>query len=325
MKKKDLISIVVPVYNVEQYLEKCLTSIINHTYQNIEIILVDDGSTDCSGAICDQYAKNDSRIKVVHKSNGGLSDARNCGIHCATGKYVTFIDSDDVVSDDIVEYLYDLILKYHVEMSICSYSVVTPKGKYLSTDGGLKEQKMGKIQALDCLLCEKGFTVSSCAKLYHNKLFKNVEFPVGKLCEDNGTTYKLIAQCSYIAYGNESKYLYYKRENSIMNSKFNIRKLDLIELVDIMEKDLLKEYPQLSESILKKKISSRFSILRQIVFSGYYNSDYTDELISFLKMNRKFIIKSKKTEKREKIALVSLLISKRFFKWSFKIYQWLKY
>jgi len=322
--EKDLISIIVPVYNVEKYLESCLESIINQTYKNLEIILVDDGSTDESGNICDKYANKDKRIKVIHKKNGGLSDARNIGIKESTGKYLTFVDSDDYIVNDYVEYLFNLIKKYKTNMSICTYSIVTTSGKHILTNDGFIEQNMKKIKALDCLLCEKGFTVSACAKMYSKDLFKNIEFPVGKLCEDNGTTYKLIDKCDYVAYGEKSKYLYFKRDNSIMTSKFNIKKFDLIELVDIMSEELSK-YSELQESILKKRISSRFSILRQIVFSDYYNSKYTDEIITFLKENKKFIFNSKKIDKREKIALLLLLISKRFFKFSWSIYTKIKY
>ena len=119
MNKQDLISVIVPVYNVENYLKRCLDSIINQTYQNIEIILIDDGSTDNSGNLCEDYKKIDNRIKVVHKTNGGLSDARNTGIKKAKGKYITFVDSDDYVEYDYVEYLYNLIKKYDTNISFC--------------------------------------------------------------------------------------------------------------------------------------------------------------------------------------------------------------
>ena len=282
----DLISVVIPVYNVEKYIDECLESVLNQTYYNLEIILVDDGSTDKSGKICDKYQKKDSRIKVIHKKNGGLSDARNVGIKNSTGKYITFIDSDDTIAIDFISYLYNLIIKYNVDMSICAYSVVTKDGKHLNTGIGYVESKINKIDALDRMLCENGFNVSTWAKMYLTSLFDDVEFPLKKLCEDNGTTYKLIDKCDFIAYGNESKYLYYKRDNSIMTSNFNLRKLDLLELVDNMAVDLIK-YPELKDAILKKRISSRFSILRQIVFSDYYNSNTTDDVVDFLLKNKK--------------------------------------
>ena len=129
MKKQDLISIVVPIYNVEKYLEKCINSIIIQTYKNIEIILVNDGSTDSSGKICDIYLKKDKRIKVIHKKNGGLSDARNVGIENAKGKYIAFIDSDDFIDSDFIEILYNLIIEYNADVSCCKCNVIYKKNK----------------------------------------------------------------------------------------------------------------------------------------------------------------------------------------------------
>ena len=122
--EEELISVILPIYNVEKYLEKCLKSVINQTYKNLEIILVDDGSKDNSPQICDEYAVKDKRIVVIHKSNGGLSDARNAGIEIAKGKYIALIDSDDYVEKDYVQFLYQLIKENNAEMSICSHTVL---------------------------------------------------------------------------------------------------------------------------------------------------------------------------------------------------------
>lgn len=322
--KKELVSIVVPVYNVEKYLKKCVESIINQTYKNLEIVLVDDGSTDNSGKICDDYSISDERVKVIHKQNGGLSDARNVGIDNSTGKYITFVDSDDTIENDYVEYLYSLLKKYKTKLSICNYNVIS-KDKIIPYIIEEKEMKMNKICALKELLCERLFSVSSCAKLYDIKLFKNVRFPVGKLCEDNGTTYKLIEKCDCISYGSKSKYNYYKRENSIMTSNFNERKFDLIYLVDQMKNELEPKYPELSDEILKKQILARFSILRQIVLSDYNNDTKTNQIIDFLKQHSNFILKSNIVSKREKIALITLYFGKNFFKNSWIIYTKIKY
>ena len=239
--ENDLVSVVVPVYNVEKYLENCVYSIIKQTYENIEIILVDDGSTDNSSSLCDSFMKRDKRINVYHKKNGGLSDARNYGIEQSKGKYLTFVDSDDTLENDCIEYLYNLLNKYNTMMSICNYNVIT-NNKIISYTTKDLEFKFDKITALKELLKENKFSVSSCAKMYEKNLFNNVKFPVGKLCEDNGTTYKLVEKCAYIAYGSKSKYNYYKRENSIMTSSFNEKKFDLIELVEQMKSDLESNY-----------------------------------------------------------------------------------
>ena len=309
MTEKDLISIVIPVYNVQDYLNKCLDSVLNQTYNNIEIILVDDGSTDKSGEICDKYNEKDNRIQVIHKQNGGLSDARNVGIKNARGKYITFVDSDDYLELDYIEYLYNLIKKYNTKMSICSYYIENIKGKRSDSGEGYKEELMSTEDALYRMLVEKGYSVSACAKMYELKLFDDVCYPVGKLCEDNGTTYKLIEKCEYIAYGNLSKYIYLKRDNSIMNSEFNIKKMDLITLTDEMYSYLKPKYPSLTDALNRRKNYTRFSILRQLVTAKNGNKELENEMAKYILTNRKEIMNNKATPKRDKIALIILQIS----------------
>lgn len=321
---KELISVIIPVYNVQKYLEKCLNSVLNQTYKNLEILLIDDGSTDNSGKICEEYKLKDSRIKVLHKTNGGLSSARNYGIEASKGIYITFIDSDDDIEEDYIEYLYKLLKKYHTKMSICSYNVI--KNNKTNLGINLEEKLLSTEECLDNLLCEKGFTVSACAKMYEKNLFNNITFPLNKLCEDNGTTYKLIMKCPNIAYGNQAKYNYYIHNNSITTSSFNIKKLDLIELVDIMGEDIIKEYPNLINSVEKKKSSARFSILRQILESKNRKEyNYIEkEIIKYLKNKKKKILNNPKSTKKDKIAIILLLINKNIFKIGWKIYLKLK-
>lgn len=325
MKKNELISVVIPIYNVEKYLENCINSVLNQTYSNIEVILVDDGSPDNCGKICDLYAKKDSRIKVIHKENGGLSDARNCGLLNSTGKYVTFIDSDDDVTLDYVEYLYNLIKKYNTKMSICSFNIVTPN-KIIDNGKNYSEELLNTEDCLDRLLCSKGFNVSAWAKMYDLKLFDKISFPKGEICEDNGTTYKLIMECKNVAYGNESKYNYYMRDSSIMTSSFNINRLALINFTDEMAKSVLKKYPKLSETVEKRQIESRFSILRQIIVLK--TNDFKDlekEIITYLRAHKKALFSNKKLALRDRIAYITLLINKKLFKLSWKLYCKVKY
>lgn len=324
--EKDLISVIIPVYNVEKYLKNCLDSVINQTYKNIEIILVDDGSTDNSGKICDEYAQKDLRIKVIHKENGGLSDARNVGIEQSIGKYITFIDSDDDIDTGYVRYLYELLNRNNTKMSIAAYTVVS-KEKKIDIGAGYEEKVLTTEECLDRMLCEEGFTISSCAKLYSKELFQNVQFPIAKLNEDNGTTYKLILQCEKIAYGNKSIYNYYKRENSIMTSSFNLKKLDLITLTDEMCDNIDEKYPNLKECTDKKRITSRFSILRQMLV-GKLDAEQEfvmKEIERYIKKRKKQILKNKKMNKRDKIALITLLLGRSIFAFSWKVYCKIKY
>ena len=328
MGNNDLITVVIPIYNVDKYLEKCVESVINQTYKNIEIILVDDGSTDESGKICDDYKEKDSRIEVIHKKNGGLSDARNFGIEQATGKYITFIDSDDIVEKDYIEYLYNLIKKYNSEISICAYSILMESGKKIDNGKGYCEEKLTKLEALDRMLNEKGYSVSACAKLYDVELFKNVRYPIGKLCEDNGTTYKLFDKADTIAYGNESKYYYFKRKGSIMLSSFNEKKFDMIELTDEMCDYIDSKYPELKDTTERRRLYSRFNVLRQMVCSKKLDDNLIkkeNEIIEWIKVRKKEILKNPKSSKRDKIAIICLCIGKGFFKIVWNFYEKIKY
>ena len=324
--EKDLISIIIPVYNVEKYLRNCINSVIAQTYKNIEIILVDDGSLDTCPAICDEYAKKDLRINVIHKKNGGLSDARNTGIELAKGKYITFIDSDDDVSREYIEYLYELLIKNHTKMSIATHTVISNK-KRISWGNGYTKKLLTTEECLDRMLCDQGFSISAWAKLYSKELFKEVRFPKGKLNEDNGTTYKLVLQCEKIAYGNKSIYNYYKRENSITTSKFNLKKIDLVELTDKMCNEIDRKYPNLKNSTNKKRVTSRFSVLRQMAVAKLNEEEKVleKEIVKYIKQRKKQILENNKMSKRDKIALITLMMGKSFFAFSWKIYCKLKY
>ena len=324
MENEDLVSVIIPIYNVEKYLEKSIDSVINQTYKNIEIILVDDGSKDNSGKICDKYINIDNRIKVIHKENGGLSDARNKGIEIATGKYISFIDSDDFVKEDYIKYLYNLIKKYNTQISICAYSILMENGKKIDCGEKYEEKLLTTEECFERMLCEDGFTVSANAKMYDIELFKDVRYPKGRLCEDNGTTYKLIDKVDKIAYGNISNYYYLKRNGSIMLSKFNIRKMDMIELTDEMCDYLEEKYPSIIDAINRRRIYSRFNILRQVIQEEEYKN-IEDNVIEYILDNKNNIIKNPKSPKRDKIALICLMIGKRFFRFVWNVYNKIKY
>lgn len=233
---KELISVVIPIYNVEQYLRDCLQSIINQTYNNLEIILIDDGSPDNCGKICDEYEKKDSRIKVIHKKNGGLSDARNYGLKLATGKYITFIDSDDYVDMHFIEYLYSAIKRTNADISFCDYTET--KGTMdLNTEkllyDNFGEEVYNNLEMLKQLYIPQkhGYEFVAWGKLYKTELFtkNNIFYPVGKLHEDTFTTYKLIYYAKKICSIDYKGYYYRIRSGSIMTSEFNIKRFDMME------------------------------------------------------------------------------------------------
>lgn len=321
MKNNELITIVIPIYNVEKYISRCIDSVINQTYQNIEIILIDDGSPDNCPLICDDYQKMDKRIKVIHKENGGLSDARNVGIKNATGKYITFIDSDDYIENDYIEYLYSLIRKYHTNISICANYLIK-KNKTKSSGTGYKEMILEQKECIKRMLLNHGFSVSAWSKLYNISLFKDIEYPKGKIFEDNGTTYKLIMKCKNIAYGEKAKYCYIIRDDSITTSNFNEKKMALIELTDEMCDAIDNKYIDLSDYTTLKKIESRFSILRLMIFDKKYGKGKEiNDIISYIKSNWKFILNNKLVPLRDRIAMIILFGGTNAFKITFWIYS----
>ena len=219
-KGKALISVIIPVYNVENYLRRCLDSVVNQTYKNLEIILVDDGSTDSSGAICDEYALKDDRIKVIHKENGGLSSARNTGLDLMTGEYIAFVDSDDFIHIDMMKDMHYSLVINEADVCVCSFKEFEQEDApdaYAPQE--LKMRTIGRDEAL--LMYDSGFGAlmsSSCNKMYKKSVFKNIRFPLNRKCEDLATIYKVLFASERIVLLDNFYYLYIIRKNSIMHS-----------------------------------------------------------------------------------------------------------
>lgn len=228
------ISVIVPVYNVEKYIDKCLNSIVNQTNKNLEIILIDDGSTDRSGDICEQYAMCDSRIKVIHQKNQGLSSARNRGLDIASGEYIGFVDSDDWISIDMYQILLTTALKYNADIVECGYEKVYENKEYIiDSNIEITEDKifiLNNIEALHEEMQWGKFTAIACNKLYRKCLFLKFRYPIGKCHEDEHLTYKLLYSCNRLVSINEIKLYYYlqKREGSI-TAKFTEKNLDIYD------------------------------------------------------------------------------------------------
>jgi len=229
MTNNKLISIIVPVYKVEPYLHRCVDSILNQTYKNMEIILVDDGSPDRCGEICDEYAKKDNRIKVIHKENGGLSEARNFGIDIAKGRYISFLDSDDWIHKKYISELYKLLIKTNADISACDFLRTKTEDVPKIEKGIIHE--FTNIEALE-QFTDKFYVqmVVTWGKLYKRELFDHIRFPVGRLHEDEFTTYKLIYKAKKIVLTNSKMLYYWQRSDSIMRSGFNLnQKLDALD------------------------------------------------------------------------------------------------
>ncbi len=239
----DLISVIIPIYNVEEYLNQCIESVIKQTYRHLEIILVDDGSPDKCPEICDMWAKKDNRIKVIHKQNGGLSDARNAGIDLSTGKYIAFVDSDDWIMPEMYEKMLHTLENENADICACNILACYPDENVVC---GNNDYFVGNSeQTLDLLYSDTKYPVSAWNKLYKRKCWDNLRFPVGKICEDAFTTYLLIHNANYIIQIPEALYCYRIRSNSIMTSDFSIKRMDEEEAWRVNYQFVKKYYPSL--------------------------------------------------------------------------------
>lgn len=241
-KYEELITVIVPVYNVEKYLRHCVETIVNQTYAKLEIFLIDDGSSDSSGEICDELSIDDERIKVIHKENGGLSDARNVAIEKSNGKFITFVDSDDYIPYDTIEYLYKQIKAYDADISI-GKMYLTSKTDEKIANQETQSIKLDNKEAVIEMIYGSYYTASASGKLYKTSLFKDIRYPVGRLNEDLFTTYKLLNKSRLTVYSDKIVYYYFHRVGSIINSAFNEKRLDVLRALDQIQADInLKDY-----------------------------------------------------------------------------------
>lgn len=300
--KEPLISIIIPIYKVEEYLSRCIESVINQTYHSLEIILVDDGSPDNCGEICEQFASIDKRIKVIHKKNGGLSDARNAGMQAMSGKYVLFVDSDDTIRTDHIEILYKLISDYNAEIAITSLIMYnegeTPRDS--KTNNIVKY--FTRNEALLELFYQKSFDTSAWGKLYSSYLFKEIQFPKGLLYEDLATIYKVIKLSNNVIFSDYDSYLYLLRRNSIEGAAFSEKKFDsCIKVISQLEMELSNATPSLRKAIICRIISFSYHILLYIPLE---QKEYRKELLSIIRKYRKTVIFDCRSRLKTKVACV---------------------
>lgn len=234
-KKLPLISVIIPIYKVEKFLDHCIQSILNQTYQNLEIILVDDGSPDGCGAICDSYASKDDRIKVIHKENGGLSSARNAGIDICHGDFIYCLDSDDYIAPAMLEILYESMTKADTQLAFCNIQYVDANGTSLTSKDSYREYDLP-----DAVWTPEDFwhyyehigkipCVITSNKLFRRELFSTLRYPIGKLHEDEFVIHYLIADCQKICCVSDRLYFYRQHSTSIMSNRYSIKHLDVVE------------------------------------------------------------------------------------------------
>ena len=279
------VSVIVPIYNVETYLKKCIDSIINQTYRNLEIILINDGSPDNCGTICDEYADKDERIKVIHKNNGGLSDARNVGLEIATGDFITFVDSDDWIELDTYEVMINAMNKYAADMVVSNINYVYDDKSNRKNDE-YQIRIFNKEEAMKELIHDGLVQAVVWNKLYKKELIDNMKFKVGKLNEDEFFTYKICARAEKIIYIPNALYQYRQRENSIMGT-YSLKRLDGVEALYERLNFIKKKFPNL---YAQAKLGFCYACIYhyQIILRNNINDKKSKNILNKYRKNIKF-------------------------------------
>ena len=272
---KPLISVIIPVYNGEIYLMECIESIQRQTYAPLEIILVDDGSRDNTGKLCDKCASTDSRIQVIHQNNQGLSGARNSGIRQSSGEYIAFVDGDDAISEDYVEFLWTQIHLTGADISCCGFHQIHRLSEIPLWQGKVHSGILSGEEALRIALYQKNIPdYSAWNKLFRRDLFTTIRFPEGRLFEDLGTVIYLMHHCSRVAYSNVPKYYYRQHSESILRSSFSEKKLELLDIAEEILRFIQHKNPIAEKAAINTLISASFTIILKATDSSPLYGEY---------------------------------------------------
>lgn len=317
----NLVSVIVPVYNVEECVNRCVDSLLEQSYLNVEIVLVDDGSTDNSGLICDEYAKKDKRVKVIHQDNGGLSAARNAGIEISSGDYLSFVDGDDYVSNDFISFLMNLLSKNGGDVAQCGHFIQYSEKRKVEKNSNHETIVLNRVRAIESLCYNGRYDVTAWNKLYKKSVFNNVSFPVGRLYEDTATSYHLAENADRFVVSMEPKYYYVQRYNSIANGRnFNNNKYQFIEVGDEMAFYVEKNYPSLYQGANAKKCFVRLSTLSQLVNTHHYDKARIKSMRKVIVRLSLGLIMDSKVSKRDKLGVVAICLGFPFYS-----FVWSKY
>lgn len=321
--KDCLISIIIPIYNAEKYLNRCLESVICQSYKNLEIILVDDGSIDNSGILCDEYASKDDRIVVIHIKNSGQSVARKKGLEIAKGNYIGFVDSDDLIHVDTFKVLLEQMLLFDADLSICGYKkfsqeesedrVCASRNDTLYNNHNVK--CVNREYALGECLSTKFYTASMWAKLFKKSVLDNIDFPIGTEMEDWAVIVDIFLKCKKVVLLKDAYYYYYQRDNSTMHGDFKEKDL-LLESIFVRNLDLIEQYfPSLYNQAKTNLTANYFYVIDKMIKSGVvdkYNNEF-DDLVLKLRKEMVFIVFKSKHHIVRKMLYIALMLNKRFY------------
>ena len=319
------VSIIVPVYRVEQYLDRCVTSLLAQSYNDFEVLLIDDGSPDCSGTMCDRWSGVDARIRVFHKPNGGLSDARNYGLDRARGEFITFVDSDDWVAGDYLSYLRGLFERCSsagfVEGSLFEDRGVNSRAR----DDSDQILCLSADNALERLMYDSELYVSACGKMFKRSIFEGLRFKKGAAYEDSYLYKSYFEKCEYMVYGGRPIYHYVVRDSSITTSSFNYENLkDHFVSYDELSAYAVGRFPALVPARQRYLAFSRMRTLRQMknVESEYW--PLRDKLRKEVLADAIPLLMNPKVPKRDKIGILSLMLGLWFYFWAWDVYSRLR-
>lgn len=315
---KGKISVIVPIYNVEEYVEKCIDSLIKQTYKNIEIILVDDGSKDKSYEICKKYSELDSRIKLIHKENGGLSDARNVGIDNATGEYITFLDSDDWLNYNYCEVMVNEILDTKADIVMCNIVNVYSDDYVFEEKISYEKTSYTNLEALEKF--EDTVNVVAVAKLYSKELFNNLRYRVGKIHEDEFMFHRIFYEAKKIVCLDIQMYAYRQRPNSITTSKYSLKRLDGLEALE----DRMNFYEEKSLTNLEEKTRAIYMYLLKKNMKELNNSNFDNKEEYIKKISENLKISYRKCKKTKYISWKFFVLSKIMARFN-KIFEYYIY
>lgn len=315
------ISIIVPVYKVERYIKKCVDSILNQTFKDFEVILVDDGSPDNSGRMCDQYANEDARVRVIHKKNGGLSDARNAGIDVARGRYLGFVDGDDYIAADMYQILHNAIIQADAQLAICGIYDVYGDEKPKKKDLFYKE--LNRDQATKLILEGNIISVHAVNKLYARRIFQTLRYPVGKYHEDSYVILDVLNQCSRIVVDSRQRYYYVHREDSINTETFSEKQFDFIDAWEKNKQKLVNASPALRHAAHQRVCFANFLVLDKLL-NGQAETKYPRHLkaiVHYLRSNYFFILRDRIFTGARKVAMTALMLSIKCYATAIKLHR----
>lgn len=319
------IDVIIPVYNVEKYLERCMESVLHQTFRDFNVLLVDDGSTDRSGELCDKYAEKYSFIRVIHKENGGASDARNRGLEESGSEYIAFIDSDDFVDPRYLETLYGIAKEYDADLAICDMRDVLdgqgPETAAKEKDAPLQAESISKAEAYRRMFIVDGMSVVSCAKLFRRKLFRNVRYPVGEISEDSYVIPRLIENCGRIACTRYAGYFYVRRRGSLWHQGMTPGHWAAVRNAKSHWDFIRANYPQIEDAAKVFYLNNCIQLINFMVVGsgGAYETECRELRREVLKQGGFFLF-SRYTKLIEKGAVLCLLPGIPFYRLAWRAY-----